>query len=53
MRLNCISKRFDNDFINYNAEANRSEVLGEEGFGFFGIRVRNVWLRSTGRVAVV
>jgi hypothetical protein len=41
MRLNSISKRFDNDFINYIAEANRSE-----GFGFFGIRVRNVWLRS-------
>jgi hypothetical protein len=53
MRLNCISKRFDNDFINYNAEANRSEVLGEEGFGFFGISVRHVWLRSEGRVVVV
>jgi hypothetical protein len=53
MRLNSISKRFDNDFINYIAEANRSEVLEGRRVWFFEIRVRNVWLRSEGRVAVV
>jgi hypothetical protein len=42
MRLNSISKRFGNKFVNNIAEANWPKVLGVEGLGFFGMRVRKV-----------
>jgi hypothetical protein len=51
MRLYPISKRFGNKFVNYIAEANRPKVLGVEGLGFFGMRVRKVWLISLGKMA--